>query len=268
MQRLTGRNRLHTFAVSLEVVSPRSCHGQSGMLIVSLLSDMRWNLLRQASPTGARQMRVPDAVAMVDALALHPRSYAVVDPSLMGETDFLAVATAAAEMAVPLVLLGELTVRTTKAYLRAEAVRPTDAQFGSINSISRDWLRFILDGSAEADVPAMILHRVNVAVRRLPVRIQEYTAGLFAGAAIVPSTQAFSEAMGMSRKSIQRWHARVGLAPPPMCGLHSAFGSNMAAVAIKPHFAAQSQSTRWFRFGPHLRTPVPSLRALCTGQNT
>jgi hypothetical protein len=124
-------------------------------------------------------MRAEDAAGLVSALAARRHSRAVIDPALISETDFRAVATAAADMDVPLVLVGELTTRSASAYLLAEAIRPTDALFGSVSSINRDWLRFVLAPSTKADVPAMVLHGANVALKRLPVSIQHYTAALF-----------------------------------------------------------------------------------------
>lgn len=182
------------------------------MLIISLLSDKQWDGVRQASPAGAVGMRAADAAAMAAALYEHPSCHAVIDPGLVTPASFATVAAAAANAAASLVLVGELTSRSVDAYLSAAAMQPTDALFGSI--VNKDWLRFVLHARADKDVPALVLHHVNVAVTRLPIRIRRSTIALFAGGTIAPTAQVYSEAIGVSRRTIQRWNARVGLAHP------------------------------------------------------
>lgn len=182
------------------------------MVIVSLLSDMRWNCVVYASPAGARHERVPDGAGLVAALHEHACGYAVVDPVLAADVPFDTLVLAAATVAVPLLLLGDLTRQAIEACLTAQAVCPTNAQFSDF--IDQGWLWFVLHDYASPDVPALVLHHASAAIASLPACIQLPTAALFTGSRIAPSMQAFSLAAGVSRKTIQRWNAYVGLAHP------------------------------------------------------
>jgi len=180
------------------------------MVVVSLLSDTRWSFVVRASPIGARQERVSAGIELIAALHQNAWCYVVVDPALVTDIPFDAVVLATTIAAATLVLIGDSTRQAIDAYMLAQAARPTDALFGIVN---RDWLRFVLNRD-RSDVPALVLHRANIAIASLPTRVQYFTAALFAGGDIPPSAQAFSYAIAISRRTLQRWNAHVGLAHP------------------------------------------------------
>jgi AraC-like DNA-binding protein len=186
------------------------CTYRSSMVVVSLLSDMRWSYVVRASPVGARHERVSSGAELLAALYRNACGHVVVDPALVTDIPFDAVVLAATAAAATLVLIGDLTRQAIDAYVLAQAMRPTDAQFGLVN---KDWLRFVLDRN-RSDVPAVVFHHANNAIASLPTPMQYLTVSLFAGGDIAPSAEAFSYAVLVSRRTLQRWNAHVGLAHP------------------------------------------------------
>jgi AraC-like DNA-binding protein len=180
--------------------------------LVALLPDSQWSTVIRAAPSGTRWRRVPDGAACVAALEQRWCTCAVVDPNLVNDVPFDRVVIAAANVAARLVFVGELTQRAVAACLLASVLRPTPSLFTDV--ADQSWLRFVLHNGGTSDVPALVLHRATPVIAALPMRLQLATAGLFNGGNIAPSAQLFSCSAGISRKTLQRWYANVGLAPP------------------------------------------------------
>lgn len=182
------------------------------MTVVSLLLGTQWNYVVRGSPIGTQQVHVPDGAGLITVLHERECGCAVVDPALVTDVSFDTLVREAAVMAVPLVLVGGLTTQAVEACLVAEMVGPVNVLFSDI--INQDWLRFVLADSVGTDVPARVLHHAQIAIRSLPIHIQRSTVALFTGGNIAASVKAFGAAAGVSRKTVQRWNARAGLAHP------------------------------------------------------